>query len=168
MKVFVAGATGAIGARLVPQLVADGHEVTAMTRTPDKQPALRALGAEPVLADGLDARSVMEAVGRAEPEVVVHEMTGLRASTSLRNFDRAFALTTACARSAPTTCSPRPGRREPGASSRRASATGTTSAPGPGRRASRPRSTPTRPRTSASRSRPSATSSARSSAPTAG
>jgi nucleoside-diphosphate-sugar epimerase len=93
MKVFVAGATGAIGARLVPQLVADGHEVTAMTRTPDKQPALRALGAEPVLADGLDARSVMEAVRRAEPEVVVHEMTGLRASTSLRNFDRAFALT---------------------------------------------------------------------------
>jgi nucleoside-diphosphate-sugar epimerase len=93
MKVFIAGATGAIGARLVPLLVADGHEVAAMTRTPDKQPALRALGAEPVLADGLDARSVMEAVGRIEPEVVVHEMTGLRESTSLRNFDRAFALT---------------------------------------------------------------------------
>ena len=93
MKVFVAGATGAIGARLVPLLVADGHEVAAMTRTPDKQPALRALGAEPVLADGLDARSVMEAVRRVEPEVVVHGMTGLRETASLRNYDRAFALT---------------------------------------------------------------------------
>jgi len=93
MKVFVAGAAGAIGRRLVPLLVAHGHEVTAMTRSDDKTRMLRDLGADPVRADGLDARAVMRAVGRSRPEVVIHEMTGLAGIKRLRNFDREFALT---------------------------------------------------------------------------
>src|SRR4051794_21994652 len=93
MNVFVAGATGAIGRRLVPLLVADGHEVTAMTRSPAKATGLRDLGATPVVADGLDRTAVIEAVARAQPEVVIHEMTALTGLKSLRNFDKKFALT---------------------------------------------------------------------------
>jgi 2-alkyl-3-oxoalkanoate reductase len=63
MRVFVAGAAGAIGTQLVPQLVARGHEVVGMTRTPAKRDALRALGARPVVADALDP----DALGRAVP-----------------------------------------------------------------------------------------------------
>ena len=77
MRVFVAGATGAIGTRLVPLLVDRGHEVVAMTRSRSKEDALREAGAQPVVADGLDRTAVVAAVSRAEPEVVVHEMTGL-------------------------------------------------------------------------------------------
>jgi 2-alkyl-3-oxoalkanoate reductase len=62
MKVFVAGATGAIGKQLIPQLVAAGHEVTGMTRSPAKADALRALGAKAAVADGLDRAAVREAV----------------------------------------------------------------------------------------------------------
>ena len=69
MRVFVAGATGAIGQQLVPQLVAAGHQVVATTRSQGKADRLRALGAEPAVVDGLDAMAVGEAVGRAEPEV---------------------------------------------------------------------------------------------------
>ena len=94
MKVFVAGATGAIGRRLVPALVDDGHEVTGMTaRAGGGEDAVRALGAEPVVADGLEAEAVRRAVFAAEPEVVVHEMTGLGGVASYRNFDRSFELT---------------------------------------------------------------------------
>ena len=77
MKVFVAAASGAIGRRLVPLLVARGHEVVAMTRSEAHDRGLREAGAEPVVADGLDRASVVQAVMRAEPEVVVHEMTAL-------------------------------------------------------------------------------------------
>jgi nucleoside-diphosphate-sugar epimerase len=93
MKVFVAGATGAIGRRLVALLVADGHEVFAMTRSRLKTLGLTDLGAEPIVADGLDRSAVMRAVTTTRPEVVVHEMTGLSGVTSLRNFDRAFSAT---------------------------------------------------------------------------
>ena len=93
MRVFVAGGTGAIGERLVPLLVAGGHRVTAMTRTVNRVPALRASGAEPAVADGLDRASVLEAVARAKPDVVIHEMTGLTGVKSYKNFDREFALT---------------------------------------------------------------------------
>ena len=93
MKVFLAGATGAIGQRLVPRLVAHGHQVVATTRSPDKTARLRSLGAEPVLLDGLNALQVGEAVARAEPDVIVHEMTALARMTSLRHFDRDFART---------------------------------------------------------------------------
>jgi 2-alkyl-3-oxoalkanoate reductase len=94
MRVFIAGATGVIGRRVVPLLVADGHEVVGMTRSPAKAEGLRAAGAEPVVADALDAGAVMEAVQRARPEVVVHELTDLSSvGTSMRRLDRAFAGT---------------------------------------------------------------------------
>jgi 2-alkyl-3-oxoalkanoate reductase len=93
MRVFVAGATGAIGLRLVPQLVAAGHQVTASTRRPAGEARLRALGAEPVLMDGLDAAGVGEAVARARPEVVIHQMTAIAPEIDLRHFDRHFAVT---------------------------------------------------------------------------
>lgn len=77
MRVFVAGGTGAIGRRLVPQLVARGHEVTATTTSPAKLGLLEQLGADGVVMDGLDATSVGEAVAAARPDAIVHEMTGL-------------------------------------------------------------------------------------------
>jgi 2-alkyl-3-oxoalkanoate reductase len=96
MKVFVAGATGALGAQLVPELVAAGHQVVAMTRTTSKQDGLRALGAHPVVADALDPDAVASAVGEAEPEVIVHQLTALSGTPSvkdLRHPERFFAIT---------------------------------------------------------------------------
>jgi nucleoside-diphosphate-sugar epimerase len=93
MRVFVAGASGAIGQRLLPRLAEQGHEVVASTRTPEKADMLRALGATPTVMDGLDAASVGEAVARAEPDVVVHEMTALAGFDDLRHFDAGFART---------------------------------------------------------------------------
>jgi 2-alkyl-3-oxoalkanoate reductase len=93
MRVFVAGATGAIGRRLIPQLVARGHQVTASTRGPAKLDDLRALGANPVVVDGLDAVAVGEAVARAHPDAIVHQMTALAGKPDLRNFDKWFAMT---------------------------------------------------------------------------
>lgn len=93
MKVFVAGGSGAVGDRLLPVLVAAGHEVVAMTRSPAKQEQLRASGATPAVADGLDRASVIEAVTGAEPEVVIHQMTGLTRAKSFRRFDDEFAVT---------------------------------------------------------------------------
>src|SRR5438874_10792339 len=77
MRVFVAGATGAIGRQRVPRLVAAGHEVHGMTRSEPKQPMLRGLGAVPVVADALDPDQVAEAVGRVRPDVIVHQLTAL-------------------------------------------------------------------------------------------
>jgi nucleoside-diphosphate-sugar epimerase len=93
MKVFVAGATGALGRVLVPQLVAGGHEVTGMTRTPSKKDLLRELGARPAVADALDPDAVARAVAEAEPEVIVHQLTALSGSLDLRHIDRAFGET---------------------------------------------------------------------------
>jgi 2-alkyl-3-oxoalkanoate reductase len=93
MKIFVAGASGAIGKRLVPPLVAAGHRVVATTRTPAKLERLRGAGAEAVLMDGLDRDAVMKAVVAARPDVVVHQMTALASLKSLKNFDKDFALT---------------------------------------------------------------------------
>ena len=93
MRVFVAGATGAIGRRLVPVLVDRGHEVAAMTRSPEKAAAVRALGAEPIVADALDRARTVDAVVRAAPEVVVHQLTALATMRSLRKFDQEFAVT---------------------------------------------------------------------------
>ena len=92
MRVFVAGATGAIGRQLVPRLAAAGHEVHGMTRSESKQVMLREMGAVPVVADALDPDQVAEAVGRAMPEVIVHQLTAI-GSLDLRHFDRDFALT---------------------------------------------------------------------------
>jgi len=92
MRVFVAGATGAIGKQLVPRLVAAGHEVHGMTRSGSREAMLRELGAVPVVADALDADQVAEAVGRAGPDVIVDELTAI-GSLSTRRFDRDFAPT---------------------------------------------------------------------------
>ena len=93
MKVFVAGASGALGRRLLPILVQAGHGVTGMTRSPGKASEIQALGAEPVIADALDADAVLKAVREAEPEVVVHELTAIPPRLDIRRFDRQFALT---------------------------------------------------------------------------
>jgi nucleoside-diphosphate-sugar epimerase len=93
MRVFVAGAAGAVGQQLLPQLVAQGHQVTAATRTPARAGRLRELGAEPAVVDGLDAVAVGEAVARAEPDAVIHQMTALAGDADLRHFDRMFAVT---------------------------------------------------------------------------
>jgi 2-alkyl-3-oxoalkanoate reductase len=93
MKVFVAGATGAVGARLVPALVARGHEVTGTTRFETKAERLRGQGATPVVLDAYDASAVKEAVARAEPEVVVHELTAIPATFNPRRFEEVFAET---------------------------------------------------------------------------
>jgi 2-alkyl-3-oxoalkanoate reductase len=93
MKVFVAGATGALGKQLVPMLVAEGHEVTGMTRTPAKRNLIRELGAQPALADALDPEAVAQAVGEAEPEVVIHELTAIDTASISRSIDKLFAQT---------------------------------------------------------------------------
>jgi 2-alkyl-3-oxoalkanoate reductase len=93
MRVFVTGATGALGRHLVPGLVAAGHQVTATTRTPGKVALLREAGAEPAVVDGLDREAVIAAVRAAAPEVIVHEMTALAGMRSFRNPDKLFATT---------------------------------------------------------------------------
>jgi nucleoside-diphosphate-sugar epimerase len=92
MRVFVAGATGAIGKQLVPRLVAAGHAVHGMTRFAARQTMLSELGAVPVIADALDPDQVAEAVARARPDVIVHQLTAIGA-IDMRHFDRDFALT---------------------------------------------------------------------------
>ncbi len=94
MKIFVAGASGAVGKQLVPLLVASGHEVVGTTTSPRKADALRVLGAKPFVLDVLDAEAVGRALSKAMPDVVVHQATSLAAvAGSLRKFDEAFAQT---------------------------------------------------------------------------
>jgi nucleoside-diphosphate-sugar epimerase len=97
MRVFVAGGSGVIGRRLIPQLVARGHQVTATTTTAERVALLERLGATGVVMDGLDAASVGEAVAAARPDTVVNQMTALSAQhagkPSLRRADRFFAPT---------------------------------------------------------------------------
>src|SRR5918996_1139445 len=93
MKIFVAGATGALGRHLVPQLVANGHEVVGLTRTPSKQDLIRSLGARTAVADALDPEAVAHAVAEAEPEVIVHQLTALSGSLDMRHIERDFAQT---------------------------------------------------------------------------
>jgi nucleoside-diphosphate-sugar epimerase len=95
MRVLVVGATGVVGRQLVPQLIAAGDQVTATTRRPARMAGLRAAGADPLVLDGLDAAAVGEAVARAEPEVIVHEMTAIPASLNMRKFEQTFAATNA-------------------------------------------------------------------------
>ena len=94
MRIFLAGASGALGRQLVPLLAGAGHEVVGTTTSPRKLESLRALGAEPVVLDVLDAEAVGRAVSEAEPEVVVHEATALSGiGGSFRKFDQTFAQT---------------------------------------------------------------------------
>jgi nucleoside-diphosphate-sugar epimerase len=94
MKVFLAGGSGAIGKRLVPMLVAKGHQVVASTTSESKLNVLRELGAEPVVLDVLDRNAVMAVVMRSDPDVVIHEATSLSTmGASMRNLDKEFAGT---------------------------------------------------------------------------
>jgi 2-alkyl-3-oxoalkanoate reductase len=93
MRVFVAGASGAIGSRLVPQLLEAGHEVVGTHRRGGNAERVRALGAEPVALDLLDARAVREAVLRSAPDAIVHQATALAGLRDFKHFDRSFAQT---------------------------------------------------------------------------
>jgi 2-alkyl-3-oxoalkanoate reductase len=93
MRVFVAGASGAIGTRLVRQLVERGHEVIGSSRSPEKAERLRGLGAEPVVLDVLDPAAVQNAVAAARPDAIVHQATALAGLSDFKHFDRSFAAT---------------------------------------------------------------------------
>jgi nucleoside-diphosphate-sugar epimerase len=93
MRIFVAGATGALGRVLLPQLVAGGHEVVGLTRSRSKQDLIRGLGARPAVADALEPDAVARVVADAEPEVIVHQLTALSGEIDMRHMDRSFAET---------------------------------------------------------------------------
>jgi nucleoside-diphosphate-sugar epimerase len=93
MKVFVAGATGALGKQLVPMLVDAGHEVTGMSRSAAKRGEIEAMGATAAIADALDAEAVAAAVGAADPDVIVHELTAISGDMDFKNFEKAFEPT---------------------------------------------------------------------------
>ena len=93
MHIFIAGASGAVGRSLIPLLISSGHTVTGTTRSAAKADALRALGAEPVVLDGLDRAAVLAAVAAAGPDAIVHQMTALAGLSDMRRFERAFAQT---------------------------------------------------------------------------
>ncbi len=94
MRIFLAGATGALGQRLVPMLVEAGHHVTGSTRTEAKAAALKEAGAEVAVMAPLDEQSVRRAVAASRPDVVIHQLTALsNAAMNLRRFDQEFAET---------------------------------------------------------------------------
>jgi nucleoside-diphosphate-sugar epimerase len=93
MRVFVTGASGAIGTRLVTRLIDDGHEVTGTFRSPASARKLGDLGAKGIALDLLDPRAVREAVLEAAPDAIVHQATALARARFTRNFDRTFAET---------------------------------------------------------------------------
>jgi nucleoside-diphosphate-sugar epimerase len=92
MKVFLAGASGALGKRLIPRLIEHGHSVVGTTRTEAKAALLRDLGAEPMVVDALDRDAVVEAVVEAQPDAIVHELTALT-DIDFRKFEKSFELT---------------------------------------------------------------------------
>ena len=93
MRIFVAGATGAVGRHLVPALVSAGHSVAGLTRNADKAGMIMRMGAEPVVADALDAEAIEMAFRSFQPEIVIHQMTDLHGMTDFTHFDRGFAAT---------------------------------------------------------------------------
>jgi nucleoside-diphosphate-sugar epimerase len=93
MRVFVVGASGVIGRRLIPQLIERGHEVIGSACSPDKAERLRTLGAGSVVLDALDAGAVREAVAAAQPDAIVHQATALTGISDFKHFDRTFAQT---------------------------------------------------------------------------
>jgi nucleoside-diphosphate-sugar epimerase len=93
MKIFIAGATGAIGSRLVPLFLAAGHEVTGTSRSIEGTGRINAAGGHGVVMDGQDVHSIRRAVLEAQPEIIVHELTSLAAGMNLKKLDTSFAVT---------------------------------------------------------------------------
>jgi nucleoside-diphosphate-sugar epimerase len=93
MRVFVAGASGAIGARLVPRLAGRGHQVIGTCRSPGRAQRLQALGAEPIVLDLLDSRAVRKAIADTKPDAIIHHATALAGLSDFKHFDRSFAQT---------------------------------------------------------------------------
>ena len=93
MKIFLAGATGALGRQLLPRLAERGHAVTGTTRDASKQQLIRKLGGRPVVFDALDRDAVVGAVVRDEPDVIVHQLTAIPRAPDMRRFARDFAQT---------------------------------------------------------------------------
>jgi 2-alkyl-3-oxoalkanoate reductase len=93
MRVFIVGASGSIGERLVPRLIRRGHEVLGTARSAGKAERVRVLGAKPLVLDLLDAAAVRQAVLSARPDAIVHEATALAGVHDFRHFDRSFAAT---------------------------------------------------------------------------
>jgi nucleoside-diphosphate-sugar epimerase len=93
MRVFVAGASGALGSRLIPQLIDAGHDVIGTHNSPASAPVLQALGAEPVRLDLLDPQAVYKAVLDSKPDAIVHQATALANVTFGRSLDKVFATT---------------------------------------------------------------------------
>ncbi|MBO0772706.1 MAG: NAD(P)H-binding protein, partial [Actinobacteria bacterium] len=93
MRVLLVGASGVVGNHLVPQLRRRGHEVTGTTRSPGKAGQLRALGAEPVVLNALDAAAVSEAVAAARPDAIIYQATALAGISDFKHFDASFGPT---------------------------------------------------------------------------
>ena len=93
MKIFVTGGTGALGKFLLPQLIDKGHEVVALTRSADKAEGIEKTGASAVIADPLDKQQLTAAVRRAEPEVIIHQLTALSTVANFKKLDQEFTLT---------------------------------------------------------------------------
>jgi 2-alkyl-3-oxoalkanoate reductase len=93
MKIFIAGATGAVGRRLIPALIQLGHQVIGMSRSKDKMKIIRASGATPVIADAFDAEALNRILRETKPDVVMHQLTSIPGRLNLRNIGRDFALT---------------------------------------------------------------------------
>lgn len=93
MRIFVAGATGAIGRALVPRLVEQGHDVTALVRSPSKSEVVKSMGASPAVADALDRDALTAAITTAAPEVIIHQLTALAGVGNFKRFDAEAAVT---------------------------------------------------------------------------
>jgi 2-alkyl-3-oxoalkanoate reductase len=93
MRIFLAGATGAIGKPLLPMLISAGHTVIATTQHKDKMISIHSAGAIPMLVDALNKEQALAAVREARPEIVIHQLTAIPANLNLRHFDEGFALT---------------------------------------------------------------------------
>ena len=93
MRVFLLGATGAVGTHLVPQLINQGHTVTGTTRSPAKVNKLIEQGAQASLLDALDREALIAGFQRAQPEILIHQLTAIPARLDMRRFDREFQLT---------------------------------------------------------------------------